>query len=81
MKMRILLSVFAIVVAFIMITVPSAFAQTGAPSSKHPQAAYKSGFNHGLTDGKNSCIRPGADQDKCDGNHDYVVQPDKGFIN
>ena len=81
MKMKIIHSVIAIVVAFIMISAPSAFAQTGAPLSKHPQAAYKSGFNHGLTDGKNSCIRPDADQDKCDGNHDYVAQPGKGFIN
>jgi hypothetical protein len=50
---------------------PSTFALT----------AYQSGYKHGLTDGKNSCIRPGADQDKCDGNHDYVSQPGKGFIN
>ena len=35
--MKILLSVIAIVVAFIMISAPSAFAQTGAPLSKHPQ--------------------------------------------
>ena len=45
--------------------VPSTFAIT----------AYRSGYKHGLTDGKNSCIRPGADQDKCDGNHNYVSHP------
>jgi len=71
----------ALAVIILLIGAQSVFAQTGAPLSKHPQAAYKSGFNHGLTDGKNSCIRPGADQDKCDGNHDYVAQPGKGFIN
>ena len=30
---------------------------------------------------KIAVYEPGADQDKCDGNHDYVAQPDKGFIN
>lgn len=42
---------------------------------------FQSGYKHGLTDGKHSCIRPGADQDKCYKYHDYVSQPGKGFIN
>jgi hypothetical protein len=31
---------------------PSAFAQAGAPLSKHPQADYQSGFEHGVCDAK-----------------------------
>ncbi|MGC2599071.1 MAG: hypothetical protein WA395_13205 [Nitrososphaeraceae archaeon] len=38
-----MLSVFAIVVAFIMITVPSAFAQTGAPSSANVHQSERQG--------------------------------------
>jgi hypothetical protein len=48
--MKIVLGVLAVVM--LLIGAQSVFAQTGAPLSKHPQAAYKSGFNHGLTDGK-----------------------------
>ena len=40
---------------------------------------FQPGYNHRLTDGKNTCIQPGADQDKC--GHDYLSQPGKGFIN
>jgi hypothetical protein len=51
---------------------PFAFAQSGAPLSKHPQADYQSGFKHGLIDEKDSCQHP-------DGCHWYVLQPGKGF--
>ena len=41
---------------------PSAFALT----------AYQSGFQHGVSDGKDSCLHP-------DGCHWYILQPGKGF--
>ena len=69
--MKIVISVLAIFLMFIMIDVPFTFALT----------QFQSGYKHGLTDGKNSCIHPGADQDKCYEYHDYVSQPGKGFIN
>jgi hypothetical protein len=33
---------------------PFAFAQSGAPLSKHLQADYQSGLKHGVIDGKDS---------------------------
>src|SRR5689334_21141187 len=35
-------------------------------------SAYESGFNHGTTDGKDSCLHT-------DGCHWYVLEPGKGF--
>lgn len=52
----------AIIVAILMIGAQSAFALTD----------YQSGFNHGVSDGKDSCFNPG-------GCHWYILQPGKGF--
>jgi hypothetical protein len=71
MKMKILFSVVVIVPLVAAMGAPSTFALT----------QFQSGYNHGLTDGKHSCIHPGADQDKCYEYHDYVSHPGKGFIN
>jgi hypothetical protein len=62
----------AVISIVLLMGAPFAFAQSGGLLSKHPQADYQSGYRHGLTDGKNSCIHPGADQDKCYEYHDYV---------
>jgi hypothetical protein len=48
--MKIVISALAIVV--LMTVAPSAFAQAGAPLSKHPQADYQSGYEHGVSDAK-----------------------------
>jgi hypothetical protein len=47
--MKILIGVIGILVLFTTIT--PAFAQLGAPLSKHPIADYKLGLKHGLYDG------------------------------
>src|SRR5215831_7796118 len=35
-------------------------------------SAYQSGYNHGVSDGKDSCLHT-------DGCHWYILEPDKGF--
>ncbi len=66
--MKMLLNVVAIVL--LMIGVPSAFAETENPHSHHPQAAYKSGYQHGLADLKAGC------PDRC---HWYILEPGDSF--
>jgi hypothetical protein len=66
--MKIVIGALAIVV--LMTIAQSTFAQ--APLSKHPQADYQSGFEHGVSDGKDSCLHP-------DGCHWYILGKDKGF--
>ncbi len=54
----------------------SAFALSRAMEKQQSTFAltqFQPGYNHGLTDGKNTCIQPGADQDKC--GHDHLSQP------
>ena len=57
--MKTIIGAVAVYVTFVMTGAPSAFAETGAPLSMHPQADYQSGFKHGAMDGKDSCT------DKC----------------
>jgi hypothetical protein len=40
--------------------------------SAYALSDYQSGFSHGLSDGKDSCLH-------IDGCHWYILQPDKGF--
>jgi hypothetical protein len=52
----------ALAVLILMIGAQSAFAISD----------YQSGLNHGVSDGKDSCLHP-------DGCHWYILQPGKGF--
>jgi hypothetical protein len=69
--MKIVISAVAILVAFVMISAQSAYAQLGAPHSKYPQAAYNSGFKYGVHDARVTC--------KPDCSHVYIFQPGKTF--
>jgi hypothetical protein len=71
--MKILHSAFAIFLMFVGALVFPMEKQQSTVALTQP------GYNHRLTDGKNTCKRPGADQDKC--GHDYLSQLGKGFIN
>jgi hypothetical protein len=62
----------AISLALLMTLGQSAIASTDLPSAKVPQAAYESGYSHGISDGKDNC------QHK-DGCHWYILEPGKGF--
>jgi hypothetical protein len=47
-----------LVAVLLMIGAQSAFAQTGALLSKHPQADFKSGYDHGVADASEPCNNP-----------------------
>jgi hypothetical protein len=61
----------AVITILLLMGAPFAFAQLGAPHSKHPQAAYQSGFNWGIHDARVTC--------KPDCRNVYIWQPGKTF--
>jgi hypothetical protein len=75
-KMKVLLGALAILV--LMIEAQSAYAQTGALISKHPQADFKSGYDHGVADASEPCNNP--PPNTCN-RYPYVWQSPNGFIN